>query len=104
MIEPGQQVVLSLVPSLRAEAQGLVIVPSRFLDEPLETDVTPHLEPVLVEGQEGKEPGDPSVAVAKGVDAEEIEDQGRDGHERRRRLPSARSAGLGGEFTSTSEL
>ncbi len=73
-----------LVPAFRAALESVVILGARFLDQTLQADVPAYLVAMLVEREEGEEPGDPPVAVAERVDAEEIEDQGGDGHQRRR--------------------
>src|SRR6185295_7735019 len=73
----------SLVPALGAELKDLVVVRAGLFDQPLQADVAAHLEVVLVEGEESKEPRDAPVAVAEGVDTEEIQHQRSDSDERR---------------------
>src|SRR6185369_13908629 len=64
------------MPTLGATVQDIVVVGFRLFDQALQTDVAPYFDAVLVEGELGQDPGDAAVAVAEGVDAEEVENEG----------------------------
>jgi len=65
----------ALVPGFGAAAEDVVVLDAGLFDQPLQADVPAHLVAVLVEDQKGQQARDPAVAVAEGVDAEEVEDQ-----------------------------
>ena len=52
-----------------------------FLNEAFQADVATNLVAVLVECQQGEQPGHAAVAVSERVDAKEIQDEGGDGDE-----------------------
>lgn len=86
VVEPGQEIVVPFVPALGAAVEDVVVVGFRLFDQALQTDVATHFDTVLVEGELGEEPRDAAVAVAEGVDAEEVEDEGSSRDEGRRQV------------------
>lgn len=82
MIEPGEEIVLALVPAVGALVQNLVVVFFGLLDQAFQADVPADFVALLVERQQREETGDTAVAVSKRVDAEKIEHERADGDER----------------------
>jgi hypothetical protein len=72
----------SLVPTLRAFAESLIIVITGLLDEALQTDETTHLESVLIQPEKSQQPRYASVAIAEWVNAQEVENQCGDSYKR----------------------
>ncbi len=83
MIEPGQEVVLALMPAPGAFLKDTIVVFLPLFNKPLQADVPPHFIALLVEREQRKEAGDAAVAVSKWVDTKEVEHERADGHERR---------------------
>ena len=82
-VEPRRQFVFAVVPTVGTEPEAFVVGLSGFLNEAFQADVATDLVAVLVECQQGEQPGHATVAVPERVNAKEIQDEGGDGDERR---------------------
>jgi hypothetical protein len=67
----------AFVPTFRALGQRLVITLFILLDETLQADVTPHVISEMIALKEKQQSGYPSVPIPEGMDAEEVEIEGR---------------------------
>ena len=68
-------VVFALVPALRALFEDFIVTFLVLFDKPFEADVAAHFQSAMVTGKQEQQTRSASVAVAEGVDAEEIEIQ-----------------------------
>jgi hypothetical protein len=84
VVGPGSEVMGALVPPGRRALERLVIRLLALLDELLEADVAPDLVAADVEEPEADQPRHAPVAVAEGVDDQEVQDVG--GREQQRRV------------------
>ena len=73
----------AIVPAVRTEPEAFVVGLAGFLNEAFQADVATNFVAVLVECQQGEQPGHAAVAVPERVNAKEIQDEGGDGDERR---------------------
>ena len=66
---------LAFVPARRARLRHRVVIFLGIFDQSLQADVSAYLITGLVEGKNGKQTRDPSVAVAERMNAQEVEHQ-----------------------------
>lgn len=76
VVDEPPRIVRTLVPALGAVFEGLVVAILVLFDEALEADVPADLGAGVVGEQERQQARDAAVAVAEGVDAEEVEREG----------------------------
>ena len=67
----------------RCELCRRVVVFSRLFDETFQADTPAQLVALLIERQQREQAGDSAIALSKRVDAEEVEHERPDSHERR---------------------
>ena len=72
----------SLVPPLGTDLQSLVVALFILFDQPLQADIAPDFIAEMVGLQQEQQAGNPAVAVSEGMDAKEIEIEGRQGDQR----------------------
>src|SRR5262249_1111956 len=83
IIEPGQEIVSSVMPPFRTPTQHLIVVFSGLLHQAFETAVATHLVAVLIKCKECQEPRNTPVTIAAGINTQEIESAAANGQQRR---------------------
>ena len=78
IVEPWHDIMSSLMPGGGTHFQTVVIALFGFFHQPFEAHVASNPIPVMIEREEGQEARHPSIAVAKRVNAKEVQNRARD--------------------------
>jgi len=75
VIPPWQDFIFTVRPSARAFCQNAIVVVAAAFDQAFEADVAGDFESERLEQERRQKSGNSSVAIAEGMNAEEIEDE-----------------------------